>query len=63
MSLASKTLRVCSCNRTIALDAKALAAALKLDEPLHVHDQLCRKDAAAFQAALGGAGDVIVACT
>ena len=63
MSLASKTLRVCSCNRTIALDAKALAAALKLDEPLHVHDQLCRKDAAAFQAALGGADDVIVACT
>ena len=34
MSLESKTLKVCSCNRTMALDAKALAAALKLGEPL-----------------------------
>ena len=29
MSLDGKTLKVCSCNRTVALDAKALAAALK----------------------------------
>ena len=29
MSLESKTLKVCSCNRTIPLDAKALAAGLK----------------------------------
>jgi hypothetical protein len=28
MSLEGKTLKVCSCNRTVALDAKALAAAL-----------------------------------
>jgi ferredoxin len=62
MSLEGKTLKVCSCNRTVALDAKALAAALKSDAPLEVHDQLCRKDAAAFQAALGES-DVIVACT
>ena len=62
MSLAGKTLKVCSCNRTVALDAKALAAALKSSEPLTVHHQLCRKDAAAFQAALGDS-DVIVACT
>src|SRR5262245_19403207 len=62
MSLDGKTLKVCSCNRTVALDAKALAAALKLKEPLQVHDQLCRRDAAAFQAALGDP-DVIVACT
>jgi ferredoxin len=62
MSLDGKTLKVCSCNRTVALDAKALASALKLSEPLVVHDQLCRKDAAAFQAALGDS-EVIVACT
>jgi hypothetical protein len=62
MSLDGKTLKVCSCNRTVALDAKALAAALKLKTPLQVHDQLCRRDAAAFQAALGDP-DVIVACT
>jgi ferredoxin len=63
MSLESKTLKVCSCNRTLALDAGALAAALKTGEPLTVHHQLCRSDAAAFQAALQGADDVIVACT
>ena len=62
MSLEGKTLKVCSCNRTIALDANALAKALKGGEALAVHDQLCRKDAGAFQAALNDA-DVIVACT
>jgi ferredoxin len=63
MSLEAKTLKVCSCNRTLALDAAALAAALKTGEPLTVHHQLCRSDAAAFQAALQNADDVIVACT
>jgi ferredoxin len=62
MSLEGKTLRVCNCNRTLSLDAKALAAALKTGAPLAVHEQLCRKDAGAFQAALGES-DVIVACT
>jgi ferredoxin len=63
MSLEGKTFKVCSCNRTLPLDAKALAAALKSGAPLTVHDQLCRKDAGAYQAALGGADDLIVACT
>jgi ferredoxin len=62
MSLDGKTLKVCSCNRTMALDAKALASALKSKQPIVVHDQLCRKDAGAFRAALGES-DVIVACT
>jgi ferredoxin len=63
MSLEGKTLRVCSCNRTVALDARALGAALKTGEPLTVHHQLCRKDAGAYQAAVGGGDDLIVACT
>ena len=63
MSLEGKTLKVCSCNRTVPLEAKALGAALKAGEPLAVHHALCRNDAAAFQAALGAADDVIVACT
>ena len=62
MSLDGKTVKLCSCNRTVALDAKALAAALHAGRPLVVHEQLCRRDAAAFQAALGE-GDVLVACT
>jgi len=63
MSLEGKTLKVCSCNRTVAVDAAALAKALKADAPLTVHDQLCRRDATAFQAALAGDGEVIIACT
>src|SRR4051812_26630830 len=63
MSLEGKTLKVCSCNRTVAVDAAALAKGLKSGAPLVVHEQLCRKDAAAFQAALGAGEDVIVACT
>src|SRR6266850_506157 len=62
MSLEGKTLKVCSCNRTVGIDAKALAAALKSSAPLVLHESLCRKDAAAFQSALGDA-EVIVACT
>jgi ferredoxin len=62
MGLQGKTLKVCSCNKTVAIDGRALAAALKAGEPIQVHNELCRKDAAAFQAALGDA-DVIVACT
>jgi hypothetical protein len=64
MSLEGKTLKVCSCNRTVPLDAKALAAALHAGEPLSVHHQLCRNDAGAFQAAVKAADDeLIVACT
>jgi ferredoxin len=63
LNLEGKTLKVCSCNRTVALDAKALGAALKSGEPLSVQHQLCRRDAGAFQAALGGADELIVACT
>jgi ferredoxin len=60
--LEGATLKVCSCNRTIPIDASALAAALKADGAITVHSELCRKDAAAYQAALGET-DVIVACT
>jgi ferredoxin len=63
MSLDGKTLKVCSCNRTVALDAQALAGALKAGPALAVHHQLCRKDAGAFQAALGAGEEMIVACT
>ena len=62
MPLENKTLKVCSCNNTIPLDAKRLAEALKAKTPLTIHTELCRKEAGAFQAALGDP-DVIVACT
>jgi ferredoxin len=62
MSLEGKTLKLCNCNGTLPLDAKALAAALKQGAPLTVHNELCRKQAGAFQAALGDA-QLVVACT
>ncbi|MCX7960913.1 MAG: 4Fe-4S binding protein [Burkholderiales bacterium] len=62
MALEHKTLKLCSCNRSIPLDAKKLARALGLSEPPPVHVELCRKEAGAFQAALAEP-DVLVACT
>ncbi|HTP61308.1 MAG TPA: 4Fe-4S binding protein [Burkholderiales bacterium] len=62
MSLASKTLKLCTCNGTLPIDAKRLGEALKLREPPVVHRELCRKEAGAFQAALADP-DLIVACT
>ena len=62
MAIQDKTLKLCSCNNTMKLDAKALASALKLGAPVKVHTELCRKEAGQFQGALKD-GDVIVACT
>src|SRR6185436_9159307 len=62
MSLEAKTLKLCSCNGTIPLDAKRLAEALKSGSAITVHTELCRKQAGAFQSALGEP-DLIVACT
>ena len=46
----------------MALDGKALAAALALEAPLAIHTELCRKEIGRFSAALGG-GSCVVACT
>ncbi|TAK43873.1 MAG: 4Fe-4S dicluster domain-containing protein [Betaproteobacteria bacterium] len=62
MALQDRTLKLCSCNGTIPLDAKRLADALKTGGPLKVHTALCRKEAGAFQTALSDP-DVVVACT
>ncbi len=59
---ADKTIKLCNCNQTMALDAKALAIALKLDSPITVHSELCRREVGAFNDALRG-GDCLVACT
>src|SRR5438034_9241364 len=62
MSIKDKTLKLCSCNKTIALDAQALASALKTGAPLPIHTELCRKEAGRFQAALGDES-LLVGCT
>ncbi len=62
MSLDERSLKVCNCNKTMALDAKALAAALKLEQPLRMHTELCRKEVGSFQESLKGEA-CVVACT
>jgi ferredoxin len=57
------TLKVCNCNRTMALDAKALAAALQSGAPLAIHTELCRREAGEFNTAVAAGGECIVACT
>ena len=61
MTLESKTLHVCNCNRTMPLDASALGAALKARAPIVVHEQMCQRELGRFAQELGG--DAIVACT
>ena len=62
MALQDKSIKLCNCNGTMALDAAALGAALKLGAPVKVHTELCRRQASAFQASLGDS-ELLVACT
>ena len=62
MALDDKTLKLCNCNQTMALDAKALVGALKLKQPIEIHTELCRKQVASFHGALKDEACVI-ACT
>jgi ferredoxin len=52
---------ICDCNKTMPLQAKTLGSAL--GEELALHSSLCRREAGAFQQAIKGGADVVVACT
>ncbi len=56
------TVKLCNCNQTMVLDAKALASALKLNAPVTIHSELCRREVEAYHDALKQ-GDCLVACT
>jgi ferredoxin len=62
MSQEDRSLKVCNCNRTMTLDAKALGAALARKQPIEIHTELCRKEIASFQQALKDDA-CVVACT
>lgn len=47
----------------MSLSGRALAGVLGRDGGLAVHQQLCRREAGIFTAALDGSDDVVVACT
>jgi ferredoxin len=52
---------ICNCNKTMPLQEKTLGTAL--GENLTLHSALCRREAGAFQQAIKGGADVVVACT
>jgi ferredoxin len=52
---------ICDCNKTMPLQEKTLGAAV--GEELVLHSSLCRREAGAYQQAIKGGADVIVACT
>jgi len=62
MAFEDRTLKICNCNKTMALDAKALGLALKLGRPIQMHTELCRKEVGSFQEALKDEA-CVVACT
>src|SRR6266702_8371138 len=62
MPLEDRTLKICNCNKTMALDAKALAGALKLRQPIQIHTERCRKEVGSFQESLKDDA-CVVACT
>jgi ferredoxin len=59
--MSSNTLKVCNCNRTMALDGAALGRALGR-EAIPIYTELCRKELDGFTSALG-ASSCTVACT
>lgn len=63
MSVQNKTLKLCNCNGTIAVDGAALSKVLKLEAPAQVCSALCRQEIHGFSAALQAGGDVVVSCT
>jgi ferredoxin len=54
---------ICDCERTMALDGKAVCRALAGDEETRVHNQLCRAEIEAFRDAISNERRVVVACT
>ena len=61
MTVASKTLFVCNCNRTMPLDGEALGRALALPSAPTVHTMLCQRELGQYAA--DATGDLLVACT
>ena len=60
MSIADRTVSVCTCNGTMPLDRDALARATG-NPTLQLHTAMCQKDLPGFTQAV--AGDMVVACT
>ena len=62
MDIAGRRILVCNCEKSMEIDAEALAKALAA-KPGAVKTHLCRTEIESFQTALSGGGPVLVACT
>ncbi len=62
MKINDETLLVCSCQRSMDVDAKRLGEALR-QSPLPLHHELCRSEIGAFKSACKAGGTLRVACT
>lgn len=63
MSFENKQLKLCNCNKTMSLDARALSRSLQLKSPVTIHTELCRKEMGVMETALKGDDEVMIACT
>ncbi|MEM8689195.1 MAG: 4Fe-4S binding protein [Pseudomonadota bacterium] len=63
MNQVAKTLMLCDCERTMKLDAKAIASGLELSDVPNVCTNLCRTEVNKFADALNTGEPLLVACT
>ena len=62
MTSADKRFLICNCEKTMALDGRAIGKALGVTE-IPVHSHLCRSEIRAYEAALAGDRPLCVGCT
>lgn len=62
MKLGGRRVLMCSCEGSMPLDAKAVAAALDIAPPERVFTQLCRSQLEEYRAALAGGEPLLVCC-
>ena len=63
MKLKGRTVLLCNCEQTMALDASAIRKALGSDDAPHIHRHLCRTEIEAYAKALAAGEPLLVACT
>lgn len=63
MKIENRTVLLCDCEGTMALDGKALAKTFGSDQAPEIHTHLCRSGIDEFQKSLGDDAPLLVACT
>jgi ferredoxin len=58
----NKVVKLCNCNRSMALDAGKIGKAIGSEQPIKIYEGLCRHQAGSFRDALNDE-EVVVACT